>query len=224
MNGQDLRTDSPEWVHRLGLALRFVDIFTNAAVTLPLRVFVPAQEWEAIRCASDATYRFAFTHHPVPAGTFDAEVVAPGGEYINYEPIQITLPVAPGVPPPPVRRQDYLYNHPLWPTRQVRLPPGETGILGRIVRPPGQSPANLEVRVYEVGGAPPATPYTRTDGQGEFLFRLPWVRQEMSLGAVNPPPDLAIEIRDDTGPIGPANPVNFTPEPGRAQVLTFQVP
>ena len=218
MNGRDYRTDFPTLVHHLGVALRFVDIFSDLPVTIPLTVTVPAQGWRAVYRATDNTHRLVFTHRPPPSGTFAVAVEAPGGEYINYEPIQITLPIIPGIPPPPVRRSDYLITLPLWPTRIFRPPAGETAVLGCLSR----ARAGLDIRIYAAGQPVPAIPYTRSDGQGEFLFRLPWLRPTMSGTIINPPPNLAIEVREAGSPLT-VNPATFPLIPGRAQVLTFVI-
>lgn len=222
MNGRDWRSDFPRLVHHLGVALRLVDIFTDLPVAVPLTVTVPAQGWEAVYRATDSTYRLVFTHRAPPSGKFAVAVAAPGGEYRSLEPIQVTLPVTPGVPPPLVRRVDYLISRPLWPTRVWRPPVGETVVLGRLTRVGAGAVADLDIRIFAVGQSVPATPYTRSDGQGEFLFRLPWLRPTMSGTTINPPPTLAIEVREAGNPLT-VNPATFPLLPGRAQVLTFVI-
>lgn len=209
--------------HRLGVAMRFLDVFTGRPVRVPLAVTVPAEGWRAV-AREDATYRFVFTEREVPAGLFDVEVEAPGGEYVSHVPVRLALPVVPATPPPPAVRGDYLVEPPLWPTRRLRVPAGETAVVA-LLESGGVNPVEgLEVRLFRDGEPVPAEPFARSDLEGELLFRLPWVRRELAGSMVLPPPTLRIEVRVPSGPVLPAVPSTFVPEPGREQTLRIAVP
>jgi hypothetical protein len=221
----DPRLDVPRALHRLAVALRFVDAFTDTPVRVPLAVSIPAQAWPARYGGSDATYRFLVTNADLPAGTFAVTVTAPGGEYVNWEPVSVQLP-PPGLPhAPPLRASDFLVTRPLWPTPRLRLPPAETAVLGRVVSASAAPVAGLRVALFTPPGPPPAAPYTRTDARGEFLFRFPQLRGSASGGAVVSQAAVAAEVRDASD-----NPLAVTPAGpqdvplGKASVLTFGVP
>lgn len=181
----DARTDRSHVVHRLSAAIRFVDAFTAKAVTQPLDVRaevlpvvlgMPNPPWLAVRGPSDDTYRFFVTDNTVaPVGPIPVSVSAPGEEYASFEllePFTVTLPRPVVAHPPTPDRSDFLVERTLWPTRLLKVPPGETAIVGRVTNASGPVPA-LKVRMGKAPGPLPATPYTYTSDSGEFVVRLP---------------------------------------------------
>ncbi len=221
LDRHDPRNYDHWFTHRLGVAFRFVDIFTARPVAARLEVSIPAERWTAVRRQTDHTYRLVFTERPVPTGLFDVEVTAPGGEYVNHRPFQINLPVVAASPP---TRSDYLDERPLWPTRGLRLPQGETAIVGRIQSAGANPIDDLEIRIFRQGDPLPATPFAVTDDNGEFLFRLPWARHELSGAIVLPPPTVEIHVTGPGGPIAAVNPATFIPDLGRVRFRTFNIP
>jgi hypothetical protein len=193
----------PRVTHRLGVALRFVDIFTARPVDVPLDVRAetlpvpppswPNLPWRAVRRADDATYRFIVTDSVVlPAGAIPITVDAPGDEYVNFEPFTVGLPCPRVAHPPTPDRSDYLVQRALWPTRRARLEPGETAIIGRVVTGGVNPIAALRVRLA-AGPVPPA-PYTYTDDRGEFVFRFPTLKKQVVGPAVTATASLNIEM------------------------------
>ena len=180
---------------RLAVALRFVDAFTETLVPVALHVSIPTLNWLAVFRPPDGTYRFV-TLRELPSGPFGVAVTVPGGEYVNWEPFQVSLPCATPTAPP-VKAADFLVTRALWPTPRLRLPYGETAVCGRLVGGAGQSVDNLRVTLFESSGPVPASaPYARTDRDGRFLFRLPtWKRQFNGSSAVTTAL-LGIEVRD----------------------------
>jgi hypothetical protein len=177
--------------HHLCAAFRFVDAFTGRPVGVPLDVRadtmaavpgMPNTPWKAVAGPNDGTYRFLVTNRTVmPAGAIAVSVEAPGGEYVSFEPVTMTLPRPLAAHPPTPDRSDFLVGSPpwpavavpLWPTRLVQLPAGETAIVG-MVKSGGATPtAGLRIKIWDSRDPMPATPYTYTDASGEFLFRLP---------------------------------------------------
>ncbi len=231
-------TDRPRVVHRLAVVLRFVDAFASTSVRVPLRVWIPAQnwpgrpanDWEARRSVKDDTYRFLVTNAAIPAGDFNIQVEAPGGEYVSLEAISVSLPmIPPGPPPPPPppprSALEYLVERTLWPTVRLRPPTGETAVIGRVTSTGGSSVEGLRVVLYHAGDPVPASPYTRTDASGQFLFRLPRQKSQIVMGVVVSTVNLAIEIRDVSNTVlavSPAGP--YTVNLGQVTVLPFVVP
>jgi hypothetical protein len=218
----NLDTDNPaefvRWfTHRLGVAIRFIDVFTGEVIRVPLQVSAPAQNWQAVRRAQDATYRFVFSEVSVPTGSFDIDVEAPGGEYLNWIPIEVTLPIVPATSP--ITVGDYLMELPLWPTRRVRPPDGETAVIGRLVSATANPVSNLDIRLFRQGDPAPAMPFARSDGMGAFLFRLPWFQWQTP-----PLPNVEIRVTESGGTILPVNPSSFALEPGRLQSRSFEIP
>ena len=120
--------------HRLGTAVQFVDIFTSKPVDLPLDVRadtlpivpgMPGIPWRAARGPNDSTYRFLVNNDTVmPIGDIPVTVIAPGKEYVDFEPFAVALPRPFAAHPPTPARSDFLVQHPLWPTRSLGLPAG----------------------------------------------------------------------------------------------------
>ena len=107
--------------HRLAAVVQFVDAFTGRPIDLPLDVRVealppgaglPPLPWRAIRVAEDATYRFLVSNDFVmPAGPITIAADAPGAQYVNVEPLSVTLPRALLAHPPTPARSDFLVQH-----------------------------------------------------------------------------------------------------------------
>jgi hypothetical protein len=214
-----------EIIHRLGVAVRLFDIFTRETVRVPLIVTLPVLRWTAIHAATDDTYRFVVTNRDIPGGPpFDIEVEAPNGEYEAREPMQVTLPIVVGHPPPVVR-PDYLLEFPLWPTRLRRTPPGETAVVGRILSGGGTNVDGLRVFLFEPPGPVPVSPYAYTNVNGEFLFRLPQLHAHMAGTVPVVTTTLNIEIRDQVNaPVSPVNPGSVAVDLGRSSLFEFTVP
>jgi hypothetical protein len=176
-------TDAPVLSLRLAVVYRFRDIFTNTPVRTRLTVSIPSRKWTAYASPSDGTYRFVEPltgagDTPVPR-PFDVLVESDTGDYANYEPFQVELPRT--VPPGPPQVSSYLIEKFLWPTRRFRPPPGETAVVGRVTSDADKNVAGLKVYLYtQAGPDPPAgTPYTYTDGNGDFLYRLPKIKAQL---------------------------------------------
>jgi hypothetical protein len=222
----DPRTDRPGLVHRLGVAVRFLDAFDGTRVGVPLLVSIPAQRWTALPVPADATYRFALTNRALPAGLFDVAVEVPGGEYAYAEPFKVQLP-PPGLPhPPPLTAGDFLVERPLWPTPRFRPPPGETAVLGRVESAGGAtSVEGLKVILFVWPGPAPAGPYAYTNDRGDLLFRLPGLKGSASGGTVTATADLGAAVRGAGNAVVPVTPAgSFTVPLGRVSVQRFTVP
>jgi len=233
------RTDRPAVVHRLGTVLRFVDAFSAAPVNTPLEVRaeslpvvegMPNTPWRAIPGPSDGTYRLLVTNRTVlPVGAISVTVSAPGHEYVNFEPFTVVLPRPLVAHPPTPDRSDFLVERPLWPTRSLRVPPGETAVVGRVNSIGGTTAvARLRLKIWLFGSPLPATPYAYTDDTGDFLFRLPALKGSVSGGIVISTADLALDVRLPPAyvtPVAPAAPpIPFTVNLGRVSTLQIDVP
>lgn len=220
LNVSDPDNFIPWFTHRLAIVLRFVDAFTGRPVETRLRVAMTGQRWDAVHCAADSTYRFMMTASPVPSGAFQVEVEDPEQNYVNHEPIELTLTSS--SPTPPISRHDYLHEFPLWPTRKFEVPIGETAVVGRLVNASAGAVGGLDVRIFPVGEPPPPTPYARSNADGEFLFRLPWVTRETDGTPI--PPSLEVQVSRDGVGVSPVMPSTFCPEPGQVRLRTFEIP
>jgi len=191
-----------------------IDDFTRP-IASALEVSIPALRWNALRVEDDFTYRFSAITltQPAPSGAnLGVQVVATNGDYVSLAPILLTLPLALSSPP---KRSDFLINQPLWPTVALRPPDSETAVRGQI-RSPGALPvAGLKVEMWP-GAAltPPAgTPFTRSDANGEFLFRFPLLK-----GAAGSSAPFHIRLNDGAIGILPASvPIVF----GLMQIIQF---
>jgi hypothetical protein len=206
--------------HRLAAALRFVDAFTARPIAVPLDVRaealpvvpgMPALPWKATPAPSDESYRLLVSNDTaMPAGAIDVDVTAPGGQYVNFEPLVVTLPRPLVAHPPTPARSDYQVQHPLWPTRSLKLPPGETAIIGRFTSG-GVSPiAPLKTTIWLDGTPMPPAPYSYSTDRGEFVHRLPTLKTVVG-GVVTPTASLRIHI---------ALPPLYTTAVGPAQITT----
>ena len=171
---------SPLLQRTLAAVYRFYDAFlfplvdTAPPITSPLEVSIAKFRWNALR-AGDFTYRFSSLTLTGPAFTgvnLPVQVTASAGDYINFEPILLTLPLPISTPP---QRSDFLIPKPLWPAFSFRPPAGETAVRGQIQSPSAQPVAGLKIEMWP-GAAPvppPGTPYTLSDANGAFLYRFP---------------------------------------------------
>ena len=169
--------------HRLGSAVQFVDAFTSTPVRVPLDVRVetlpavlgmPRLPWRAVRGPGDDTYRFLVTNETVaPVGNVDVRVDAPGREYASFEPFALALPRPLTAHPPTPARSDFLVQHALWPTRSLRLPPGETAIVRPCAAPGPRRSRASRSRSGRTGSRSPRSPYAYTSDAGELVYRLP---------------------------------------------------
>jgi len=212
-------------VHRLAVAVRLFDIFTGETVRTPMTLAIPELRARAFR-ASDNTYRFQFTNRDVPSGgPFTLTIEVPSGEYESREPTQVpSLPIVVGHPPP-VIRPDYLLEFPMWPTRAHKLPAAETAVVGRVISAGATDVTSLRVFLFEPPGPPPATPYAYTNGNGEFLFRLPQLHAHMSGTVPVLTATLDIEIRDAANAVvAPVVPASVVADLGRTTLFEFNVP
>ena len=178
----------------LAAVYRFHDVFFEPAdgrtplIERPLNVTIPALRWSAFRSPTDLTYRFSWLilTQPIPSNrpsppqpaSFAVEVTDPSGDYVNFEDpanMALSLPLPVSAPP---RASDFLITKPLWPTAAFRPPSGETAVRGTLSSPTAQSVADLKVEIWlGAAPAPPAgTPFTRTNANGDFLYRLPLLK------------------------------------------------
>ena len=206
----------------LAAVFRFYDAFyfpiddRTPPIDAALEVAIPSLGWTALRNEADATYRFsALTlEQPVPSGpALAVQVVSARGDYVSFEPIVLTLPRAVSTPP---RRSDYLIALPLWPTTAFRPPGFETAVYGRILSPTAQPVSDLRVRAW-TGGAPlppPGSPYTRSNAQGEFLFRFPLLK-----GAAGRTESISLQLADGAVAVAPTS-VLITR--GQTQIIELQ--
>ncbi|MEZ4235265.1 MAG: hypothetical protein R3F59_03725 [Myxococcota bacterium] len=202
----------------LAFAAAFRDVFVPAAeqrwIEVPLDV--RALGVAAVRGA-DRTWRVSLTGRQpaVPAGTFPITVAAPGGEYVAFDPLDVTLPLATSSPP---LREELLLVYPLWPTRRLRLPPGETAVHGAITQL-GVPQPGLRVLLHPGPTPPPGTPEARTDAAGELVYRFP-------LGpsaATGSDLVLTVTVLDGAVPV-PVVPASLTLAPGRVHTVSFLRP
>lgn len=201
---------------------RFFDAFMTPVnsrtppIGATLNVSIPSLAWEAKRILADGTYRFSASTltRPSPVGpNLAVSVVSEAGQYVTHVPILLTLPLP--VSTPPVAA-DFRQDLPLWPTASLRPPAGETAVRGRIFSPTAQPVENLKVEIW-AGAAPlppPGTPFTFSDINGDFLFRLPLLKA--ASGQMLP-----IRIRLQSGLL-PVIPASLSLTTGQTQIISFQ--
>jgi hypothetical protein len=212
---------APQVQRTLSAVYRFYDVFQfpigdlTPPVASPLDVSIPSLQWRAWR-AADLTYRFSAltTTRPAPGGVdLAVQVTALNRDYVSFEPILLTLPRPLSTPP---RRADFLIAQQLWPTTALRPRNGETGVRGVIRSGSAQPVADLKIVMW-VGGAalpPPGTPFTRSDENGDFLFRFPLLK-----GVPGQTVSAAIQLSDGAVPVSPAAmPVVL----GQTRIIEFQ--
>ena len=208
------------------------------AETLPVISRMPNLPWRAVRGNDDHAYRFLVTNKTVaPVGSIPITVEAPGGEYVNFEPFTVTLPRTLAKHPPTPDRSDFLVERPLWPTRVIRLPPGETAISG-VVRSSGgvHSVSGLRVFICDDRDSLPSDPYSYTNAAGEFLFRLPAdfrspgqrFKGAVSGGVIQSTVSLKLDLRASptyAASVTPTAPtIPFTVDLGRITTLQITIP
>jgi len=220
---------NPRLQRTLAAAYQFYDAFfyplddLTPPVTTPLEVAIPSLGWSALRAENDASYRFSAltltqqapsnTPSPPNPPSYAVQVKAPGGDYVSLEPIALVLPLPQTTPP---KRGDFLIPKPLWPTPALRPPAGETAVRGFIRSATAQAVGGLKVEMW-LGNAPvpPAgTPFTRSNGAGDFLFRFPRLK-----GA--PGQTQAVSIRLEGGAVA-VSPANLLIQYGQTQIIQFQ--
>ena len=182
---------SPLLQRTLSAVYRFYDAFyfpiddSTPPVNSLLDVSIPNHKWSALRVEKDLTYRFSAPTltQIAPTGTnLEVGVVDPGGEYVNFEPILLTLPLPLSTPPV---NTDFLIAKPLWPTIAMRPPAGETAVRGHIRSATSQPVGGLKVEMW-LGPSltpPPGTPYTVSNTKGDFLFRFPLLKGQSGANA-----------------------------------------
>jgi hypothetical protein len=219
--------------HRLSAAVQLVDAFTAKAIHLPLEVRadtlptvigMPNIPWRAVRGRDDDTYRFFVTNNQVmPAGNIAVTIVAPGHEYVDFEPMAMLLPRPLVAHPPTPARSDFRVQHTLWPTRSLLLPPGETAIVARCVSG-GATPIDaLRVTIWPAGAPQPPSPYTYTTGHGEFVYRLPDLKT-VNGGVISTTASLDLNIRTPPTYIGTVVPTQIRTDLGVVIATPFAVP
>jgi hypothetical protein len=219
--------------HRLGAAVQLVDAFTAKAIQLPLDVRadklpavigMPRLPWRAVRSFNDDTYRFFVTgNQAMPAGNIAVTIVAPGQEYVDFEPMAMVLPRPLVAHPPTPARSDFRVEHPLWPTRSLALPPGETAIVARCVSG-GITPIGaLKITIWPAGAPQPAVPYTYTTDRGEFVYRLPDLKT-VNGGVISTTASLDLNIRTPPAYVGTVVPTQIRTDLGVVIAAPFAVP
>ena len=212
---------SPLLQRTLSAVYRFYDAFffpiddTTPPIASPLDVSIPALNWSARRADDDLTYRFSaltFTR-PAPSGVnLAVQVVASAGDYVNFESILLTLPLPVSIPP---QAADFLIPRPLWPAIGFRPRAGETAVRGHITSPTAQPVAGLKVEMWpSPGPTPPGTPYTLSNANGDFLFRLPLLKGWTGSTA-------SFEIRLNSGAVA-VSPASAAIVLGVTQIISFQ--
>ena len=224
--------------HHLNAAVRFIDHFTVLPVRAVLSVRattlpaappgLPTVPWTAYRAPADGTYRFLVGNGTIPpTGAIAVTVDAPAKDYAAFEPLTLTLPLVPPPHPLPVQPADFLVEHPLWPTPALRLPFGETAVVGT-VRSAGANPiAGLRLKIWTGTALPPASPYAYTGAGGEFVFRLPGLRTSPAAISVTLFVEVTLPPTYTTAvPVGAMAPftVPLSVRPGRVVNVTFTIP
>jgi hypothetical protein len=213
---------APRVQHGLAAVYRFYDAFLfppderTPALAAALDVSIPTLGWSALRIANDLTYRFSASTvaRPMPTGVnLAVTVTAANGNYVSLEPILLTLPLPVSSPP---LRSDFLISLPLWPTTAFRPPEGETVVRGSIKSATAQPVSDLKVEMWLGGAAtpPPGTQFTRSNGDGDFLFRLPQLR-----GVPGTTTTVGIQLNDGAVSVTPVAPTVVL---GQSQVIAFQ--
>jgi hypothetical protein len=210
-------TSIPAQHRTLAFAIGFRDVFVpdgaGRLVGVPLEVTaLGVSAWRG----EDRTYRVSLPGiAPVPPGPVLVTVVAPGGEYVAHEPITVTLPLAASMPP---QRAELLVVHPLWPTRRLRLPTGETAVHATVTQA-GVPQPGLRVLLHPGALPPSGTPEARTDAAGEVVYRFPLAPGAATGGDLQ----LTVTVLDGAVPV-PVTPATLALAPGRVHTLSFLRP
>jgi hypothetical protein len=218
--------DHPAVTFALATVIRLVDAFTGVPLRERYDVRLAGREdWAPVFRESDATYRFVVSNAPIPSLVTD--VVITGNDATRHrdaDGLTVTIP-PPGPAPVPLTVGHYLTEHPLWPSRTFRPPPGETFVRGLVLRAGAPQPDH-RVRIA-AGAAPAATaPAAPTDADGQFGYRLPSLTVAApSGGGATTTADLFAEVRDPADAVqsvtGPALPL--TVPLGRTTALTLDL-
>jgi hypothetical protein len=219
--------------HRLGAVVRFVDVFTQRPIDLPLDVRsealpavvgMPYLPWTAVRGANDEGYRFLVHNNTVmPVGNIAVTVSAPGREYVDFEPLTVTLPRPLVAHPPMPARSDYLVQHPLWPTRSLLLPPGETAIVAHLTTAGVTPIARLKVTVWVDGTPMPPSPYTYSNDAGEFVYRLPDLKT-VNGGVISTTASMRLELKIPPAYVASVAPTQIKTDAGALLAVPFAIP
>jgi len=209
---------------------KFTGIDPSALTSLPSR------GWTALWSDADLTYRFSLPNLPMAggtppalAGTFDLLVTTaagvnvysnppsalPNGPYAALTPLQVTIPPS-AAHPPPVLSSDYLVELPLWPTVAFTVPDGETAISGWVVSAGVTNVAGLKLAFASSTG-PKGKPWARTDGAGQFLYRLPNLPRP---AGPDPQAALSVEMVDQTNAPLTVAPATLKVSIGKSNGLT----
>jgi hypothetical protein len=219
--------------YRLAAAIRFLDAFTGAPVGVPLEVraeklpivkSMPLVPWKAVAGLNDATYRFLVSGQDVmPVGPIPITVTAPRAEYVDFEGFSVVLPLPLVAHPPTPARSDLLIEKTLWPTRVIKVPPGETAIVATIKSAGATTVENLRIKIWSGPGPAPVQPYAYTNASGEALFRLPDLKMVVA-GVISSIATLHLEIRVPPAPYAVAVvPTQIKTETGVVLPLPFPV-
>jgi hypothetical protein len=193
---------------RLLAAIRFQDAFTKEQVRVPLRVSVPQLRLKGIYHAGSGVYSLAASGVSLPSGTFPLVAEAPGEEYVLWEPHPLVLPLTSAAA---TLRERFLVDVPIHPTRRLRMRPGETTVVGRILRSASLAQTQ-DLQVQLIRQAPLLSLETRTLGSGEFFFRVPL--PELAGGGTSVSPEsVRFEVRTPQG-------MPLTAAGGQAEMIT----
>jgi hypothetical protein len=218
--------------HHLGTAVRFVDAFTARPVgvvldvraeTLPAVPGMPRLPWRALRGRADDTYRLLVSNDTVaPVGNVPLTVEAPGGEYTDFEPLVVALPRALVAHPPTPAFSDFLVEHRLWPTRALKLPPGETAVVAVLKSAGATAVARLRVTLWPDGSPQPPAPYAYSNDRGELVHRLPALKTVVG-GVISPLAALRIDLRLPPAYVAAVVPTQIKTDDGAVLGIPFSV-
>lgn len=217
--------------YQLAAAVRFLDAFTGAAIgvpldvraeTLPIVKGMPLLPWKALAGPTDATYRFLVsTGSVMPVGPIPITVTAPRAEYVDFEGFSVVLPRPLVAHPPTPARSDFLIEKTLWPTRVIKVPPGETAILATVKSAGATTVEKLKIKMWTGGGPAPVAPYAYTNASGEALFRLPDLKTVVG-GVISATATLNLDIRVPPAPyVAAVVPTQIKSEAGVVLPLPF---
>ncbi len=219
--------------HRLGAVVRFVDVFTQQPIDLPLDVRsetlppvvgMPLLPWTAVRGANDEGYRFLVHNNTVmPIGSIPVTVTAPGREYFDFEPFTVVLPRPLVAHPPTPARSDYLVQHPLWPMRSLPLPPRETAIVARVTSAGVTPIARLKVTIWLDGTPMPLSPYTYSSDAGELVYRLPDLKT-VNGGVISTTASMRLDLKVPPAYAVSVAPTQIETDAGVLLAVPFAVP
>jgi hypothetical protein len=209
----------------LAIALRFVDPFLDPALAVqPLTrqaigdrfiVRIRSLNWEAQYKPADGTYRFIQSNSipPLPnaAANFTVSVEpqkAATARYFVPGPLSISLPIQGGPFTTPQQQvAAYLLEVEAFPSPLFRAPAGETCVRGTVVDNAGAPRANVQLELFDPANSPPNVLFTRTDANGFFAYRLPWLKRPTPIPAS---PNLGVNMAFANISVTPHPPGNST--------------